>query len=71
MAANVDTLNSRVPTNCTDVAHQSIRQGAQPRIRHDPGWRGSWPSSSGAWAAPTASRNCRNAADVKKIDPTK
>ena len=27
MAANVDMLKKRVPTNCTDVAHQSMRHG--------------------------------------------
>ena len=71
MAANVEMLKNRVPTNCTDVAHQSMRHGAQPRMRHERGRLGSSPAATGPAVAPTASRYWRKAALVKKIDPMK
>src|SRR5580704_3234662 len=64
MAANVLTLNSRVPTSCTAVACQSIWPGRNTKTfrRAVPGRRG---------AASTASRYCRNPAEVKNSDPMK
>jgi hypothetical protein len=70
-AAKVERLKKRVPANCTDVAHQSMRHGAHRRIRQVPGRRGSAPAAWGAAAASTASRNWRNAAVVKNSEPTK
>jgi len=64
MAANVLTLNSRVPTSCTAVACQSIWPGRSTKTlrRSAPGRRG---------AASTASRYCRKPAEVKNSEPMK
>jgi len=64
MAANVLTLNSRVPTSCMAVACQSIWPGRNTKTfrRPAPGRRG---------AASTASRYCRKPAEVKNSEPMK
>jgi hypothetical protein len=64
MAANVLTLNSMVPMDCTAVASQSIRPGWNTKI-----FRRAVPGRAGA--ASTASRYCRKPAAVKNSDPMK
>jgi hypothetical protein len=64
MAANVLTLNSRVPTSCTAVACQPIWPGRNTKT-----FRRAAPGRLGA--ASTASRYCRKPAEVKNSDPMK
>lgn len=66
MAASVVTLKNSVPTNCTRLALQSIRPGSHVQKRN----RSPAPLVS-AWGALSVWRYCRNAALVKKIEPTK
>jgi hypothetical protein len=66
IALNVLRLNSSVPTDCTEAAHQSIRCGCHARYRRRP------LRSRVAWGvALIVCRYCRYPADVKKSDPTK
>ncbi len=70
-AARVVTLKNTVPTSCTALADQSMREGSQvqKRRRRSPGVVAL--AERSAWGAFSVWRYCREAALVKKIDPTK